>query len=179
MEEERLFVAEKIAHRPRVVFVVLANQSRHFAISWRMASDDILPEREAFGFGNALGTFLKYLYSVSSCTGRTNYVNIPITWRWNNFRWKLISRMNADSRNSRNIRPAKYKRFTVCSHFLSCTDHILLRTIHALWATSIKFPFKPCEVNNLQSFWLIISETTISTASEAHDWYCSWLTDCR
>ena len=29
-------------------------------------------------FGNTLGTFLKYLYSIILCTGHTNYINIPI-----------------------------------------------------------------------------------------------------
>ena len=74
------------------------------------ASDSIPPEREPFGFGNALGTFLKYLYSIILCTGRTNYVNIPITCWWEDFHWKLILGINTDLRN---IRPAKYKCFTV------------------------------------------------------------------
>ena len=75
-----------------------------------MAFDSIRPERELFGFGSALGTVLKYLYSAILCTGRTNYANIWITWRWNNFRWKLILRMKA---NLRNVQPTKYKCFTV------------------------------------------------------------------
>ena len=75
-----------------------------------MASDGIRPGREPYGFGSELGTFLKYLHSAILCTGRANYVNIRIAWWWINFRRKLISRMNAKSRNRR---PAKYKRFTV------------------------------------------------------------------
>ena len=55
-----------------------------------MAFDGIQPKRNPFGFGSALGAFLKYLYSAILCTG------------------KLISHMKANSRNPQNIPPAKY-----------------------------------------------------------------------
>ena len=90
MEEEGLFVAEKLAYGPRVVYMVLL----FCPVSWQtnpnisqlakeMASDGIRLKREQFGSGSALGTFLKYLYSAVSCTGCTNCVNIhvQITWR--------------------------------------------------------------------------------------------------
>ena len=64
----KLFIAEKLAYPPRVVF-----WSKLFSpVSWRtnpdisqlpkeMASDGIRPEREQFGFESALlGAFLKY-----------------------------------------------------------------------------------------------------------------------
>ena len=40
-----------------------------------MASGGIRPEGEPFGFGSALGAFLKYLYSAILCTGCMNYVS--------------------------------------------------------------------------------------------------------
>ena len=116
MEEERLFVVEKLAYRPRVTFMVLLL----CCVSWRtntnisrlaeeMVLDDIRPEREPFGFGSAVGAFLKYLYRAILCTGHM-YI---ITWRWNHFRWKLLSQMKANSWNLRIIRPVKYKHFIV------------------------------------------------------------------
>ena len=68
MEEERLFIEEKIASPTRVVFVVLANYPDILRLAEKMACDGVLPKREPFGFGNALGIFLKYLYSVILCT---------------------------------------------------------------------------------------------------------------
>ena len=110
MEEETLFVAEKSAYQPRVVFMVLL----FCPVSWQtnpnisrlaeeMASDGIRPDRAPFGFGSALGAFLKYLYSAILRTGSMNYVHIQIAWWWNNFRWKLILQMMANSRNPWNI----------------------------------------------------------------------------
>ena len=57
MEEERIFVAYCSAlclGEPILTFSHLSKE---------IASDGIRPEREPFGFGSALGTTLKYLYS--------------------------------------------------------------------------------------------------------------------
>ena len=70
MEEEMLFVVEKLAYWPRVVFMVLL----FCPVSWRtnpdisrlaeeMAFDGIRTEREPLGLGSTLGAFLKYLYN--------------------------------------------------------------------------------------------------------------------
>ena len=91
MEEETLFVAEKSAYQPQVVFMVLL----FCPVSWypdisqlaeEMASDGIRPDIAPFGFGSALGDFLKYLDSTIFCTGSMNYVHVQIAWWWNNFR---------------------------------------------------------------------------------------------
>ena len=109
MEEERLFIAEKLAHGPRVVFMVFL----FCPVSWwttpdilqlakEVAFNSIWPEWERFGFGNGLEVFWKYkcTYSIILCTGCTNYVNILITRCWSNFRWKLILRMKANSQTA-------------------------------------------------------------------------------
>ena len=81
-----------------------------------MASDGIRTKREP-----CTGSVLEVLVQRQFVYWTYEYVNIRITWRWINFCWKLISRMNANSRNLRNIQPTKYKRFTVVARCNSST----------------------------------------------------------
>ena len=70
-----------------------------------MVSDGIRSERGPFGFGNvpvSLATFLKYLHSAILLVGRT----------------EVYGSRGVDKANSRNMRPANYKPFTV---HISCT----------------------------------------------------------
>ena len=68
MEKKRLFVAEKVAYHPRVVFMVLVVCSE--PVSWQtnpnisrlteeMASDDMQPGRERLEIWECTGSFLE------------------------------------------------------------------------------------------------------------------------
>ena len=101
MEEETLFIAEKLAYRPRVKQL-------------KKSSEGIRSERGPFAFGSALtGSFR----STRTCTAPFTYWtyefgkcsdHVTLT----QFSLKQISWMEANSRNPRNIPPANYKRFT-------------------------------------------------------------------
>ena len=103
MEDGTLYlITEKLAYRPSVIFMILLfcpvscwtkQDTSQIAeeIFWRHT----IQERTAF---KVLAQ--RYLHA-----GCTNYLSIWITWRWNNFRWKQISRMDAISRNSQNYGP--------------------------------------------------------------------------
>ena len=112
---------EKLAYGPRVVLVLLPCT----VLSWRakpdtsrlaakIASDGMRSERGPFGFGSplVLGAFSKYLYSTIFRPGM-NYRSMRNTWQRHYISMKIILRMQANSRNSRNIRPAKFKRFMI------------------------------------------------------------------
>ena len=76
MDEERLFVAKKLAYRPRVVYTVLL----FCRVSWRTSPDisRLAEEMASTAYeprkNSALGAFLKYLYRDILCTGHTKYV---------------------------------------------------------------------------------------------------------
>ena len=66
MEEEGLFIAEKLAYRPESYLWSWQTNPDSSQLAEEMAFVGLLhiPERKPFGFGNSLGTFLKYLHSV-------------------------------------------------------------------------------------------------------------------
>ena len=113
MEEETLyFIAEKLAYRPRVVFIILL----FCPVSCWTKPDTLQIAEEIFRRSTIRErTGFKLLSRCYLRTGRTNYRSMQITWRWYTFHWKQISRMEA---NSRSIRPTKYKRFTVFKNAL-------------------------------------------------------------
>ena len=136
-----------------------------------MASDSIGPKRKLSEFWSALGAFLKYLYNAILCTGRTNYLNIPIPWQGNHFFWKLISPMKANLRNPQNKLPAKFKHFTIL-RFVNFA--LRERTLTNSKQFSQVLPIQICTFENLHKFcsqhWLVQMHAPFCLKCDDSNW---------
>ena len=111
MEAETLFIVMKLAYRPQVAFMVLLfcpvscwTKSNSLQIAEEIFQHHMIWERIVW-IWECTGSF----WSICTAPFAYELQNIRITWRWHNFRWKQILRIEANSWNPRNIRPAKYK----------------------------------------------------------------------